>query len=125
MKVNEKLIKEVLNNMNFDKIMEIYNVFRDKDGILHPLNEVAISGTYFDPEHPRIITPESLREDAESLLRTLFDDSLFPKEEHPVERNMCHGAFCAEVYDTHSNKNGTKITAIGLSFIPLNSSAWI
>lgn len=119
--VNERIKNECLDGMDFERILEIYNLYID---VNQPCNfhklaswPIAASVSW----NGKFLTAKLLRETAESVIDTLLDPEFYKhlyNTSDVLEYNVSHGGFTANAVS-----NDNTVESLSLSWTPFVSES--
>lgn len=121
--VNEKIKNECLNGMDFERILEIYNLYIDVNQPcdFHKLASLPIAASV--SWNGKFLTAKLLRETAESVIDTLLDPEFYKHVDdtsNVLEYNVSHGGFTA---NANAVSDDNTVESLSLSWIPFVSES--
>lgn len=121
--VNEKIKNECLDGMDFERILEIYNLYIDinQPCDFHKLASLPIAASA--SWNGKFLTAKLLRETAESVIDTLLDPEFYKHVDdtsNVLEYNVSHGGFTA---NANAVSDDNTVESLSLSWIPFVSES--
>lgn len=119
--VNERIKNECLDGMDFERILEIYNLYIDVNQPcnFHKLASLPIAASV--SWNGKFLTAKLLRETAESVIDTLLDPEFYKhlyNTSDVLEYNVSHGGFTANAVS-----NDNTVESLSLSWTPFVSES--
>lgn len=121
--VSEKIKNECLDGMDFERILEIYNLYIDVNQPcdFHKLASLPIAASV--SWNGKFLTAKLLRETAESVIDTLLDPEFYKHVDdtsNVLEYNVSHGGFTA---NANAVSDDNTVESLSLSWIPFVSES--
>lgn len=121
--VNEKIKNECLDGMDFERILEIYNLYIDVNQPcdFHKLASLPIAASV--SWNGKFLTAKLLRETAESVIDTLLDPEFYKHVDdtsNVLEYNVSHGGFTA---NANAVSDDNTVESLSLSWTPFVSES--
>lgn len=121
--VSEKIKNECLDGMDFERILEIYNLYIDVNQPcdFHKLASLPIAASV--SWNGKFLTAKLLRETAESVIDTLLNPEFYKHVDdtsNVLEYNVSHGGFTARA--TAISDDNT-VESLSLSWTPFVSES--
>lgn len=121
--VSEKIKNECLDGMNFERILEIYNLYIDVNQPcdFHKLASLPIAASV--SWNGKFLTAKLLRETAESVIDTLLNPEFYKHVDdtsNVLEYNVSHGGFTA---NANAVSDDNTVESLSLSWTPFVSES--
>lgn len=121
--VSEKIKNECLDGMDFERILEIYNLYIDANQPcdFHKLASLPIAASV--SWNGKFLTAKLLRETAESVIDTLLDPEFYKHVDdtsNVLEYNVSHGGFTA---NANAVSDDNTVESLSLSWTPFVSES--
>lgn len=121
--VSEKIKNECLDGMDFERILEIYNLYIDVNQPcdFHKLASSPIAASV--SWNGKFLTAKLLRETAESVIDTLLDPEFYKHLDdtsNVLEYNVSHGGFTA---NANAVSDDNTVESLSLSWTPFVSES--
>lgn len=121
--VSEKIKNECLDGMDFERILEIYNLYIDVNQPcdFHKLASLPIAASV--SWNGKFLTAKLLRETAESVIDTLLDPEFYKHVDdtsNVLEYNVSHGGFTA---NANAVSDDNTVESLSLSWTPFVSES--
>ena len=121
--VSEKIKNECLDGMDFERILEIYNLYIDVNQPcdFHKLASLPIAASV--SWNGKFLTAKLLRETAESVIDILLDPEFYKRLDDTsdvLEYNVGHGGFTANANAVSDNNT---VESLSLSWTPFVSES--
>lgn len=121
--VSEKIKNECLDGMDFERILEIYNLYIDVNQPcdFHKLASLPIAASV--SWNGKFLTAKLLRETAESVIDTLLDPEFYKHVDdtsNVLEYNVSHGGFTA---NANAVSDDNTVESLSLSWTPFISES--
>jgi hypothetical protein len=121
--VSEKIKNECLDGMDFERILEIYNLYIDANQPcdFHKLASLPIAASV--SWNGKFLTAKLLRETAESVIDTLLNPEFYKHVDdtsNVLEYNVSHGGFTA---NANAISDDNTVESLSLSWTPFVSES--
>lgn len=121
--VSEKIKNECLDGMDFERILEIYNLYIDVNQPcdFHKLASLPIAASV--SWNGEFLTAKLLRETAESVIDTLLNPEFYKHVDdtsNVLEYNVSHGGFTA---NANAVSDDNTVESLSLSWTPFVSES--
>lgn len=121
--VSEKIKNECLDGMDFERILEIYNLYIDVNQPcdFHKLASLPIAASV--SWNGKFLTAKLLRETAESVIDTLLNPEFYKHVDdtsNVLEYNASHGGFTA---NANAVSDDNTVESLSLSWTPFVSES--
>ena len=121
--VSEKIKNECLDGMDFERILEIYNLYIDVNQPcdFHKLASSPIAASV--SWNGKFLTAKLLRETAERVIDTLLDPEFYKHVDdtsNVLEYNVSHGGFTA---NANAVSDDNTVESLSLSWTPFVSES--
>lgn len=121
--VSEKIKNECLDGMDFERILEIYNLYIDVNQPcdFHKLASSPIAASV--SWNGKFLTAKLLRETAESVIDILLDPEFYKRLDdtsNVLEYNVSHGGFTA---NANAVSDDNTVESLSLSWTPFVSES--
>lgn len=121
--VSEKIKNECLDGMDFERILEIYNLYIDVNQPcdFHKLASLPIAASV--SWNGKFLTAKLLRETAESVIDTLLNPEFYKHVDdtsNVLEYNVGHGGFTA---NANAVSDDNTVESLSLSWTPFVSES--
>lgn len=121
--VSEKIKNECLDGMDFERILEIYNLYIDANQPcdFHKLASLPIAASV--SWNGKFLTAKLLRETAESVIDTLLNPEFYKYVDdtsNVLEYNVSHGGFTA---NANAVSDDNTVESLSLSWTPFVSES--
>jgi hypothetical protein len=121
--VSEKIKNECLDGMDFERILEIYNLYIDVNQPcdFHKLASSPIAASV--SWNGKFLTAKLLRETAESVIDTLLNPEFYKHVDdtsNVLEYNVSHGGFTA---NANAVSDDNTVESLSLSWTPFVSES--
>jgi hypothetical protein len=121
--VSEKIKNECLDGMDFERILEIYNLYIDVNQPcdFHKLASLPIAASV--SWNGKFLTAKLLRETAESVIDTLLNPEFYKHVDdtsNVLEYNVSHGGFTA---NANAVSDDNTVESLSLSWTPFVSES--
>lgn len=121
--VSEKIKNECLDGMDFERILEIYNLYIDVNQPcdFHKLASLPIAASV--SWNGKFLTAKLLRETAESVIDTLLNPEFYKHVDdtsNVLEYNVSHGGFTA---NANAISDDNTVESLSLSWTPFVSES--
>lgn len=121
--VNERIKSECLDGMDFERILEIYNLYID---VNQPCDFQSLASLPIAASvswNGKFLTAKLLRETAESVIDTLLDPEFYKHVDdtsNVLEYNVSHGGFTA---NANAVSDDNTVESLSLSWTPFVSES--